>query len=98
MAQRFNSVNVEQAITIFQILAEDEYSPLWWVVGDFTCNGHKISVGDSTLWHHVIIDDGYVSLINGVTDCRGGRHVVYDTAMEYIRAELNEPVQEAEEV
>lgn len=92
MAQQFSSMNTEQAIKVFEILAQDQYSPIWWVIGDFTVNGHTVSVGDSTLWHHVIIDDHYVSLITGVRDCRNGRDVEYATAMDYIRALLNEPV------
>ena len=48
MAQKFTNIHdVEQAIKIFEILAQDDYSPIWWVIGDFTVNGHKISVGDS---------------------------------------------------
>lgn len=94
MAQMFKSMGVEEAIRVFEILAKDEYSPIWWVIGDFTVNGHKVSVGDSKQWHHIVIDDYYVSLINGVTECGSGRHVVYDTAMDYIRHKLNEPVKE----
>lgn len=95
MAQQFTNINdIEQAIKIFEILAADEYSPIWWVIGDFTVNGHYVSVGNSTLWHHVIIDDRYVSLITGVRDCTNGRDVVYETAMDYIRHLLNEPVKE----
>ena len=96
MAQKFTNIHdVEQAIKIFEILAQDDYSPIWWVIGDFTVNGHKVSVGDSHLWHHIVIDDGYVDLkCNSISTYRDGFAKKY-TAMDYIRLLLSEPVKEA---
>lgn len=95
MAQKFTSLEVDQAIKIFEILAQDDYSPLWWVIGDFTVNGHKVSIGDSNMWHHIIIDDGYVSLkFTNCTTYLDGFKKTY-TPMEYIAFLLNRPAKEA---
>ena len=47
---------------MFEILAENEYSLLWELVEDFTCNGHEVSVKSSCQFKHVIIDGISVSI------------------------------------
>ena len=97
MAQMFKSMGIEQAIEVMEVLAKDDYSPIWWVIGDFTVNGHKISVGDSTLWHHVIVDDGYFNIkgnygIDDYQDEKGVWHLKTVSAMDYLRMKLEEDV------
>lgn len=99
MAQMFKSIGVDQTIAVCEILAADDYSPIWWVIGDFTVNGHKISVGDTKQWHHIILDGCYfdIKCPKGIPDWQdehGAWHYKTVTAMEYLRMKLSSPVEE----
>ena len=55
-------IGVDGAIKIFKILSQNYYSSIWSLIEDFEVNGHIVKVKSSTLWNHVIIDNGFVPL------------------------------------
>ena len=80
--------NAECVIKVLKELRKDDYSPLWWVVDDMSCNGHVIKVKDSTLWGHVIIDNSYVDIRPEYLfiDVNGNK---YEDIIDYIAKLLN---------
>lgn len=72
---------------MFKILAENEYSLLWDLVENFTCNGHEVSVKESTQFKHVVIDGRYVTINPNHTVQANG---VNYTGLEYAMHVLEE--------
>ncbi len=91
MAQMLKTLDTDAAIKIFEVLAKDDYSPIWWVIDGFEVNGHTVSVGQSTQNHQVIIDGAYVDLKGTCKTYKDGFAKEYPV-MEYIRLLLDEPI------
>ena len=47
---------------IFDLLADNYYSPVWGLVNDFECNGHIVSIKNRTTWTGVTIDKRIVDV------------------------------------
>ena len=77
--------SIDRVLDMFRTLAENEYSLLWGMIEDFTCNGHEISVKDSHQFNHVIIDNAYYRIGGNVTIGVGDKTY---TPLEYIRIVL----------
>lgn len=66
---------------LFEELAKDPYSYLWYVVGDFEINGHEVSITRSTQMYQVIIDNTYVNINPMCSIVANG--ITYDNSVDY---------------
>ena len=78
------NVSIEDTIKIFNYLADNQYSPIWNLIEDFTCNGHEISVKSSNLLSHIVIDHRYESIANYII-------VNNMPSIDYVKALLETP-------
>lgn len=84
--KRVNSV--DYVCDALKVLADNEYSLLWDLVDDFECNGHKISVKDSSQFKSVIID-GVYQRIGGNTTIQDMDGTIYKDPLDYVRKLLS---------
>lgn len=70
---------------LFEELGKDDYGYLWHVVGDFEINGHHVNVTGTTLFGHIVIDNGYVRVRDGATIIEGDKRY---TPIEYAMHKL----------
>lgn len=82
-------LDLKMARGLFELLGTNEYSLLWRMVDDFICNGHLVSIKESTQFYHVIIDWHYVKIggVGVVQDRFGVVRSNFDYAMHLLESD-----------
>ena len=86
--KKLSKSSIDYVLASLKILADNPYALLWELVEDFECNGHKISVKDSTQYKCVVIDNAYQHIGGNISITAYGK--TYDDPLDYIKALLTD--------
>ena len=81
--KKLSKRSIDYVLDALKVLADNPYSLLWELTDDFECNGHEVSVKDSTQYQQAVIDGRYQHIGGNVSITAGGK--TYRNPLDYVK-------------